>query len=240
MTKELEALEKIGNLHSITKGCAISYTDEYKVIKQALLELQAIKEAKPSEAMGELETLKEMLNEFVKHNLIDKAFKTIKQCILKAQKDEKLKVDICEMFGLDNLFPYNDTDAILKELEEYMDRHNELWVDFMKTSKELQAIKNAEQSEALISLRGFKDGLIIDNAICITKSYFYDKFPTIENALLKADKLEKAWEIVKGKNVDIEKLKYQLRIKDDDVYLHYKYDLRMTREEFDLLKEMLK
>ena len=39
---ELEALKKIGDLHSITKGCAISYTDEYKVIKQALLKAEKL------------------------------------------------------------------------------------------------------------------------------------------------------------------------------------------------------
>lgn len=39
MEKEFEALKKIGNLHSIAKGCAISYTAEYKVIKQALQRL---------------------------------------------------------------------------------------------------------------------------------------------------------------------------------------------------------
>jgi len=46
-------------------------------------------------------------------------------------------------------------------------------------------------------------------------------------------------DIIKEKNVDIESLKYRLRFKDDDVYLHYKYDFIMTREEFDLLKEWL-
>lgn len=48
------------------------------------------------------------------------------------------------------------------------------------------------------------------------------------------------WDIVKNKNIDIETLKYRLRVKNDDVYLHYKYNLIMTREEFNKLKEEVK
>ena len=107
-----------------------------------------------SKELEALETLKDMLigngcnstiNDYVANLILP-----IKQALLKAQEDEKLKVDICEMFGLDNLFPYNDTKAILKELEEYMGRKNQLWVDFMKTSKELK-----EQQKVLEILKKY-------------------------------------------------------------------------------------
>ena len=107
--------------------------------------LEAIDNANPSEALNGLEFICKILNEKridVKW-LFKKDYNTIKNALLKAQEDEKLKVDICEMFGLDNLFPYNDTKAILKELEEYMGRKNQLWVDFMKTSKKFKEQKKA-------------------------------------------------------------------------------------------------
>ena len=115
------------------------------IIEQALERLEAIDNANPSEALNGLEFICKILNEKridVKW-LFKKDYNTIKQALLKAQEDEKLKVDICEMFGLDNLFPYNDTKAILKELEEYMGRKNQLWVDFMKTSKKFKEQKKA-------------------------------------------------------------------------------------------------
>ena len=40
----LQALKTIGNLHSITKGCAICYTDEYKVIEKELKAGQTARE----------------------------------------------------------------------------------------------------------------------------------------------------------------------------------------------------
>lgn len=90
MTKELEALDKLAKQIELDEDADFwEIKNAHKIVEKALLELQSIKEAKPSEAMGELETLKEMLNEFVKHNLIDKAFTTIKQALLKAEKQEK-------------------------------------------------------------------------------------------------------------------------------------------------------
>ena len=109
---------------------------------------------------------------------------------------------------------------------------------------ELQAIKNAEPSEALVSLRSFKNGMISGNAICITKSYFDDKFLIIENALLKAEKLEKAWEVVKEKGVNVGEFKKDLDWDkfDYSFYLcYYKhFSLKeLTEEEFELIKEMI-
>ena len=130
----------------------VACKEDHQQLLEWLKELQAIKNANPSEALkyvnGKIADLEDDLQHytmvekdkckefFIREDL--KQFTNIKQALLNAQEDEKLKIDICEMFGLDNLFPYNDNKAILKQLEEYMDRKNQLWVDFMKASKQLK------------------------------------------------------------------------------------------------------
>ena len=47
-------------------------------------------------------------------------------------------------------------------------------------------------SKELEAFRGFKNGMITDNAICITKSYFDNKFPIIESALQRLDAIDNA------------------------------------------------
>lgn len=73
------------------------------------------------------------------HKTISEQCTTIKQALIQAENDHNLKCEICELFGLDNLFPYTDNEAILKGLEEYMNNKNELWVKYMKKSKKEQA-----------------------------------------------------------------------------------------------------
>ena len=46
--------------------------------------------------------------------------------------------------------------------------------------------------EYLEAFRGFKNGMITDNAICITKSYFENKFPIIEQALQRLEAIDNA------------------------------------------------
>lgn len=148
MTKELEALNKIQHDFGQLKGQEL--VNCFETIFNGLKRLESIDNANPSEALKELE-------QDIKGRVIlaeDRQLKlcaVIKLALLKAQKDEKLKVDICEMFGLDNLFPYNDTKAILKELEEYMGERNQLWVDFIKKSKRLK-----EQEKVLEILKKHK------------------------------------------------------------------------------------
>ena len=114
--------------------------EEYQNMRQRL---ESIDNSKPNEALECLERIYANVDTSADYYFVEvnEDYNTIKQALIKSQEDEKLKVDICEMFGLDNLFPYNDTKAILKELEEYMGRKNQLWVDFMKTSKELKEQK---------------------------------------------------------------------------------------------------
>ena len=139
MNKGLEIINLYENSNYLNTFHS-NFMKDLQIVKKELQRLESIDNAKPSEALEELE-------KDIKGRVIlaeDRQLKlcaVIKATLLKAQEDEGLKVDICEMFGLDNLFPYNDTKAILKELEESMGERNQLWVDFMKTSKELKEQK---------------------------------------------------------------------------------------------------
>lgn len=163
----LKALRKSANIYCSFNNTQCEYNKKLADnIEKALKYLETINNANYNEALkyvnGKIADLEDDLQHytmvekdkckefFIKEDL--KQFTNIKQALLnllKAQKDEKLKVDICEMFGLDNLFPYNDTKAILKELEEYMGRKNQLWTDYMKTSKELKEQKSGNYKKAL-------------------------------------------------------------------------------------------
>jgi L-rhamnose mutarotase len=86
---------------------------------------------------------------------------------------------------------------------------------------EYEKIKNSNPSEALDGFRGFKNGMITNNAICITKSYFDDKFPVIESALLKAQEQDKenaeykrVLKIIFEKKVDTFYLRQCFKVKD--------------------------
>lgn len=95
MSKELESLERLAmpdELH--IKECeklGISLTEDYEVVEQALLELESIKEAKPSEALERLE----VLEHDIKDRIIlveDRQLKlcaTIKQSLQKVQDPKK-------------------------------------------------------------------------------------------------------------------------------------------------------
>ena len=98
---------------------------------------------------------------------------------------------------------------------------------------ELKQIKESKPSEALECLEKMYDN--------IESPFPSDKelYDTIKQYILKAQEQEEVLNVIKEKNIDIETLKYRLRVKDDDVYLHYKYDLLMPREKFELLKRWL-
>lgn len=97
MRKELEALEKLKTAPTFMGGtteyqfCTKSETlllQDYEIVKQALLELESIKEAKPSEA---LKCLEDLYCEPVDYRSNDKAndYETIQQALLNAEKEHK-------------------------------------------------------------------------------------------------------------------------------------------------------
>ena len=77
--------------------------------------------------------------------------KIIEQELKEGEKDHKLKVDICEFFGLDNLFPYDDNEKILKELEEIQGHYYD--IQFKKSKKE-KALKHIKET---LNLKVYKN-----------------------------------------------------------------------------------
>lgn len=154
-----------------------------------------------------------------------------------AIRDDKLRIGL---LGLKRLFEANKEKISKDEIMAF----DFTFMNITKALTELQAIKEANPSEALILFRGFKEGMITDNAICITKSYFDDKFPIIEKALIKSQEQEKVFEIVFKKQVDINEIKILLaNLKHcDDIERCKRYNAsrkvgyKLKQEEFELLK----
>ena len=123
MNKELEALE-LSKDNLTSNGEIFEYTKEYKTIKQALTELKAIKEAKPSEALECLEKAKNRtgfpLNETF-YPITEREATTIKQALLKAQEFEKAYADV-KALPLESLIETYKKDVVLdiftKEIEQ--------------------------------------------------------------------------------------------------------------------------
>ena len=129
MEKEIEALEKIG-AEKLARGELIRNDDKLEpyiaILKQALTELKAIKEAKPSEAMEKLEEIinyytepqydvceSSYPNEF--KDMWEKELNTIKQALLKAQEQEKENAEYKEVLRI--IF---EKDVIIRNFKHYV------------------------------------------------------------------------------------------------------------------------
>ena len=116
-----------------------------------------------------------------------------------------------------------------------------------KALLELKAIKEAKPSEALECLEKLGTIPMIVNE----KTYDFkpikkaipNTYNTIKQYILKTDNLEKAWEIVKEKNVTMFELKCCSSAKSYNECISFKIgfvkNYELTQQEFDLLKEML-
>jgi len=125
MEKEFEALDwlndtlgyflnKTTDTHcqiTLTRNQATEFVEEHKKVEQFLLELQQIKESKPSEAMDCLEKIKNRLFERFKSEDFSEDFikgyeglffEPIKQALLKAQEDKIIADFIREHYKLSN------------------------------------------------------------------------------------------------------------------------------------------
>lgn len=112
-----------------------------------------------------------------------------------------------------------------------------------KALLELKAIKEAKPNEALEYLEEIRDFRYGKNKLLVCQTEMYH---TIKQALLKAEKLEKVWEVVKehlifedrGTETYANKTKYLVRLesKDTGATIHIHLD---TQEDADLLKGML-
>lgn len=96
MSKELEALDRLycsGNLQ-LDYVLSNQYKQDYEIVKQALQELQAIKNAKPSEAMERFDYIGNDIifaydDDYVSYDYTDDV-EYIKQALIKAQEQEKV------------------------------------------------------------------------------------------------------------------------------------------------------
>lgn len=108
MNKELEALERLKTAPTFMGGtaeyqfCTKSETplmQDYEIVKQALLELQSIKEAEPSDALKTLEVLDKTISPLLEpvlaeyeDDLSDKItsnYFALRQALLKAREQER-------------------------------------------------------------------------------------------------------------------------------------------------------
>lgn len=136
MSKELEALERLKTAPTFMGGtaeyqfCTKSETlllQDYEIVKQALLELESIKEAEPSEALKTLEVLNKTISSLLEpvlaeyeDDLSDKItsnYFALKQSLLRAreQENELLKEIIKSFFDRGcPLHQYTDKDGVLQ------------------------------------------------------------------------------------------------------------------------------
>ena len=104
----------------------------------------------------------------------------------------------------------------------------------------LEAIDNAEPSEALESLervKGYYAGGIISVEVYLEET---EEYNTVKQALLKAQKQEKVLEIIFEKNVEIYWLKHSKTVEEYNKHIKNLRDtFNLTQEEFDTLKRWI-
>ena len=132
--------------------------------------------------------------------------------------------------ALDRLYECNDDDYTLG----YQQRDYKL---LQQALQRLEAIDNANPSEALKGLKHIKKYYVPQPCSCTT----YDYLEIIEQALLKAQEQEKVLDIIKEKRVIVDLLiDNNLEDYNNKIIIIYGYALStgrlLTQEEFDLLR----
>lgn len=153
MNKVLEALERLAmpdDLHiKECKKLDISLTEDYEIVKQAILELISIKKADPSEALYELKRIDYNIDYLISDcdtneeasmslNSIrdNKSCEIIKQYILKAQEEHKALEIIKEKdVDLRTLKAYFKVECGLQEYNKHQYKENELTEEEFNTLK---------------------------------------------------------------------------------------------------------
>lgn len=90
-----EVFKALDNLEGCAEG--IEVESYYDILYQALTELKAIKEAKPSEALKSLEEMYTLCTPQRTYYKLDKCNNVIKQSLLKAQEQEKENSELKEL-----------------------------------------------------------------------------------------------------------------------------------------------
>jgi len=217
MSKEyLEALERLAmpdEIHiSECKKLGISPTQDYKIIEQALQRLEAIDNAKPSEALECWNYIKAIIPEWArkKDEKHPDILEPIKQALIKAQENEKDKVLLKNLHNTKVKVPlvhiFNGLSWEKKfAYTEHIYYH---WEELKESLEaEIKAIKDEK-----------------------------------ENLESKTKKQEKVLKIIFEKNVDIGLLKRSENWLDYYTRVKHKTgkDTELTEEEFNSLKRWLK
>lgn len=74
----------------------------------------------------------------------------IEKELKEGEKDHELKVEICEYFGLDNLFPYNDNSKIMEKLKETQSHYYDIQFKKSKKEKALDIISEKNVATTMI------------------------------------------------------------------------------------------
>jgi len=132
---------------------------------------------------------------------------------------------------------YHYNDEIIHDMgSEYVENPLKEEIDIVNNALlELKAIKEANPIEAL------KIFSKVDNVRLL---FTNEERNTIKQALLKAQEQEKVLSIIKEKDVDVSLLKQALSVKQYNDFISFKIDymdyMKLTEEEFDLLKRLLR
>lgn len=109
--------------------------------------------------------------------------------------------------------------------------------------KRLEAIDNANPSEALKDFERIGSDYFLGSKDCLVKKIYEKEYNNIKQVLLKAQEQEKkkatAWDIVISKNVDMLLIKKYDNVSDYNSAVWLSGREKLTEEEFNLLKEVL-
>lgn len=134
--------------------------NEMEFLEKSLQCLESIDNANPSEALECLEKI-ENYDEWSEFNSclsqdFPKEYTTIKQALLKAQEQKVMIVELCEYYGLDNLYPYDDLESIEYALKNARDMSSHQIIELLgKLNK--QEKENAELKRVLSVIKEKSD-----------------------------------------------------------------------------------
>ncbi len=136
MSEELESLERLAmpdELHiEECKKLGIDPTEDYEVVKQALLELKAIKEDNLSEVLEIVRKYESSNYLNVWHPKFVEDLKTVENYILKTQDDKQFTDLILNKPQLLNVFVFDG----IHTWEEFEDTFSDEDKDYINTTKE--------------------------------------------------------------------------------------------------------
>lgn len=139
-----------------------------------------------------------------------------------------------------------ELEAFNKLMEESPEVHIKSYEIVINALQRLEAIENANPSEALEALRSLGEALgtlEIDKDTMLPKVVLFGNrakhYKTVEQALLKANEQEKVLKIIFEKQVDFEVFGAFDTYKDYEIYYNKRFHViehKLTEEEFEIVK----